>query len=41
MSNYMGIKIHLVVIKASLILDKIRFNAPFNFAITWPFYLFE
>ena len=38
---FVTIKIYLVVIKASLILDKIRLNIPFNFAITWPFHLFE
>ena len=38
---FVKIKIYLVVIKASLILDKIRLNIPFNFAITWPFHLFQ
>ena len=38
---FVKIKTYLVVIKASLILDKIRLNIPFNFAITWPFHLFQ
>ena len=33
-SNYSRIKIYLIDIKANLILDKIRLNIPFNFAIT-------
>ena len=38
-SNYSRIKIYLILIKASLILEK-RLNIPFNFSIVWPFHLF-
>ena len=31
---------YLIVIKANLILDKIRLNIPFNFAIPQPLHLF-
>ena len=33
------LKLILKVIKANLILDKIRLNVPFNFAIQWSFYV--
>jgi len=38
--NYRRIKIYLTLIKANLILEKIRLNIPFNFSIARPFHLF-